>query len=343
MNQVPEEKRESLTKVFAIVGFVAIILFALWLAVQIVSVIPSAFSSLASLADSVYNYDKQQDLVVSTPNSVVNAGESVTVVWTKMRNDGVYSFSYKCTDGVAIDAKDAAGQVVSVVCGTPLSLDAMTSIDLIVASEKSRFVDVAYTITFNQTGVKDSSLSTTKTITVVNPSVPTVGAQAPVIQTPATQTPTTPTVVAPTVVKKPIQVVGTPTTIKKYIYAVPVSNPNGKTDLQITYLGVGTLNGKVFTPATAIKTTQNGAIQFEIKNIGTKTSDAWDYTADLPAGIAYTSGSQLALKPNERAVITLGFEGVTQTGVQKFGVHLNAKNDINKNNDAFTWSVVIVK
>lgn len=339
MNQVPEEKKESLTKVFAIVGFIAIILFAVWLAVQIVSLIPSAFSSLASLADSVYNYDKQQDLVVATPNSVVNAGESVTVTWTKMRKEGVYSFTYKCTDGVAIDAKNAAGEVVSVACDTPFSLDGKTSVDLIVASEKFRFVDVSYTITFSQIGVKNSALSTTKTITIVNPSVPTAGTA----QTPATQTPATPTVAATTTVKTPSHVAGTPTTVKKYIYVVPTSNPNGKIDLQVTYLGVGTLNGKVFTPATAIRTDQNGAIQFEIKNIGTKTSDVWDYTAALPASITYASGPQLALKPNERAVITLGFEGVTQVGAQKFGVQLNAKNDVNKTNDAFTWSVVIVK
>lgn len=344
MNQVTEEKKESLTKTFAIVGFVAIILFTVWLAVQIVTVIPSAFSSLASLADSVYNYDNAQELVVVSNDSVINAGESFTITWTDMQNDGNYSFSYACTEGVAVDAKDSTGNIISLSCDTPLLLNEKTSLDLLIASEKFRFVDVPYTISFIGKGATGKTLATTKAITIVNASIPTGAnlAEEPVVEetTPIVATPTN-TVTPPA--KTPTYTAGTPIVTKKIIYTIPVSDPKGDTDLAVTFLGIGTLNGKVFIPTKNISVNENGAVQFEIKNIGTKTSDDWSYEVNLPSDITFSSDTQKPLKPNERAVITLGFEGISKVGTEKITVEVTAKNDIKKSNNDFTWAVTFVK
>lgn len=341
MNQVTEEQKGSLTKTFAIVGFIAIVVFAVWLAVQIVSVIPSAFSSLASLADSVYNYDSKKELVVSTKETVINAGESFSISWTTFKQDGIYTFSYACTEGVSVDAKSATGEIVSVACNTPLDLGNTSSLEVLIASEKFRFVDIPYTVTFTQKGVQDSTVTTTKTITIVNATIPTsanladgeaVNEDPKPVETPVITTP----------VKTPTYVAGKPTTIKKVTYSVPVSNPNGKIDLQVTYIGVGTLNGKTFTPSKSIDIDDEGALQFEVKNIGTKTADSWSYKAELPSDITYTSGDQKALKPNERAIITLGFEGIAKTGSETVGVTVTAKNDVAKTNNDFTKTIKIV-
>ena len=122
---------------------------------------------------------------------------------------------------------------------------------------------------------------------------------------------------------------------------MPVSNPNGIGDLQVTYLGSGTISGSTFVKLASIDMDRSGAIQFEIKNIGTKTVDSWSYEAKLPADINYTSGSQKALKPNERAIITLGFEGLRKKGTEKVGVSITAKSDIKSSNNKVSGSVVI--
>ena len=335
MEQVPEEQKTALTKTFAIVGFIALLIFVVWLAVQLVSIVPSAFSSLASLADSVYNYDKNQELVVSTGNSVVNAGESFTITWTQMRSDGTYSFSYKCTEGVALDAKNSEGEVVSLACDTPLDLQGATSLDVLIASEKTRFVDVPYTLTFTKSNDSENQLSTSKTITIVNATIPTSGV---IVKNDAPD----PIVTKPVAAPKPVYVPPTTTTVSKVVYKAPVSNPNGVIDLQISNLKVGTLtSGKVFVPSKTLDEDKTGAIQFEVTNIGTKTSGVWSYGAHLPSDITYTSPLQVVLKPQERAIITLGFEGIDAKGTQKFDVKVTATGDTKTSNNAVASSVKV--
>jgi hypothetical protein len=339
MEQVPEEQKTALTKTFAIVGFTALLIFVVWLAIQLVSIIPGAFSSLASLADSVYNYDKNQELVVSTGNTVVNAGESFTITWTQMRGDGTYAFSYACTEGVALDAKNSVGEVVSLACDTPLDLGTATSLDVLVASEKARFVDIPYTITFTKANDSDNQLSTKKTITIVNVTIPTSGVI--VVEDTDTEVVKTPTPVVTT--PKPVYVRPKTTTGTKVVYRTPVSNPNGVIDLQISNLKAGTLtSGKIFVASKTIDEDKNGAIQFEIKNIGTKTSGTWSYVAHLPSDITYTSPIQVVLKPQERAIITIGFEGIDKKGTEKFDVKVTATGDFKTSNNSVSSSVKIV-
>ena len=154
MNQVPEEKKDSVTKTLAILGFVAVIILIVWLAVKVVALIPSAFSSLASIADSVYNNQGNKELTVSTKNSVVNAGESFTVSWTKMRGDGTYGFEYACTEGVSVDIRKKTGAVETIDCATFIDLDEDTELDVLINSEKTRFIDVEYSVIYTQEGAE---------------------------------------------------------------------------------------------------------------------------------------------------------------------------------------------
>jgi hypothetical protein len=343
MNQsTDEQKKESLTKILAIAGFLAIIIFAVWLAVQIVSILPSAFSSLASLADSVYNYDKEAEFEVATEKSVVNAGESFTITWTQLDGEGAYTFSYKCVDGVAIDIRKD-GEILSVACDTAVDLGNVTSLEVQVQSEKARFVDIPYTITWSKTN-SDDVVTKEATITVANASIPTGGVatddededdETPTAQPATPAAPTTP-------VKKPTYTAGTPVTITKLVYTIPASDPKGTIDLQVTFLGVGTLVGKTFVPKAVLDADDQNALQFEVKNIGTKTAQDWSYEANLPAGISYEGDDQKELKPNERAVITLGFDGLTRDGSEKISVEVTAKNDIKKSNNEFTKTIKII-
>lgn len=349
MNQVTEEQKSAVTKSFAIIGFVAAILFAVWLAVQVVSVIPSAFSSLASLADGVYNYREQSELVVANANSVVNVGEVTAINWSEAEIEGYFTFSYKCTDGVAVNLH-IGGEKVALDCNEAFDLEQTHTIEISVESEKERFVDLAYTVTFNpEVG---QTIATDSKVTVVNQNISTSSeteedtvaeteetAEEEIVEEPA------PEVAGEnTTTNEGGLTAGTPTTIEEIIYAIPTSDPNGTTDLAIKYLGVGILDtNNRFIQAGSIQKDQTGAFQFEVRNIGTKTSEEWSYQAKLPAQIDYNSSEQAPLKPNEKAVITIGFEGISQTGNEIFSVSIDTDEDTNASNNSFTWAITIVE
>lgn len=349
-NQVPEERKVALTKTFAIVGFVAIILFAVWLSVQVVSLMPSAFSSLASLADGVYNYKPNSDMMVTTKNSVVNASETFTINYTTASEDGLYTFSYECVDGVALSVM-VENTFVATNCDTPVAIDGSGSTELSIESEKQRFTDVAFTITF--TGVDGAELAADNQVTIVNASIPTTVAVATGAETDdsisigtisdiQTGTYPEPEVAGESVSPTTPITVGQPEIVEEFIYAIPTSDPNGTVDLAVRFLGVGILtDNNTFIRTGVIGLGQTGSFQFEVKNLGTKTSDEWSYETTMPGDIDYESDTQAPLKPNERAVITLGFTGLTQTGVESFGAAIETDEDVLESNNHFISAVTI--
>ncbi len=310
-----EQAKPKISKPVAIAGFVVIIAFIAWVSVQIVSFAPQAFSSLASLSQGISNYrnsisaDNDAALAVASNLKLTDAGKPVIITWDKDTREGTYAFSYKCLDGVTIDIVDGEG-LRSIACDTRYSLGMANMVTIVVNSEKVRHIDVPYTISFmrqNDTGPVRSGDSV---LTITNESISEVATATPdgsVLgeedvkdETPTSATPTTPATPKP----KPV-VVAEPVT--EYVYEIPVSNSNGYTDLATSFLNTGDIvNGKFV--ARSIERDGNGAFQFEVKNIGTKTSGTWTYTVTLPDGDTYTSPKQTALKPNERAVISLGFD-----------------------------------
>ena len=83
---------------------------------------------------------------------------------------------------------------------------------------------------------------------------------------------------------------------------------------------------------------EKGAIQFEVKNYGSKTSDTWEFEVSLPNGGTYSSDEQEPLKPNERAVLTIGFP-TTDDSQHTFVVTIDESTDRNSLNDRFTQTV----
>lgn len=255
-------------KTLAIVGFIAVVAFGVWLAVQIVSLVPNAFSSLASIADSVHNYDPTTEEVVD---------DEVT----DEENDRIFG----------------------------LDEDEVIVLD----SEAYPEDDVMF----------DDEDATDDTDTdYVEPAV--------VTESPST--PATPYV--------PLE----PRFIETVTYSVPTSDPNGKVDLATKIVAVGhlTTSGN-FVQGANIDNDSRGAFQFEVMNLGTKTSDKWDFAAKLTGGQTYKSPTQLPLKPQERAVFTLGYDNVGDDGISVIGVTIQSDEDTNPANDSFTWAVSIVE
>lgn len=350
MNTIPPENqnKDTILKSLAVGGFIGLIIVIAWLGIQLVHVLPTAFTSLASIADTVYNYEEVTiDITKST--EVANVGESFSLSWQVPKTPGDFMFSYTCTDGVAVDLRTVGSAIAPVTCGQPYRLGNVSGVDVSVSAEKNRFTDIPYTISFVPRGAESAVTTTAGTITVVNasistppvatiPDIPTATPPTEPVTTPPPVTPvTTPTkpVVKPKPTTKPI-------TTQTYSYVIPVSNPNGFTDLAATMSRIGTISNGTFLSNGVIDNDTSAALLFEIKNTGTKTSDTFTYTVLLPNGTSYTSPTQVALKPNERARIALGFDVGDIIGTKSFSVSVGNAGESNLGNNGFTGSVTIV-
>lgn len=365
MNDVSQkQKKDSILKSLAILGFVGIIILIAWLSIRLVTIIPSAFTSLASLAESVNDQQpvvtsdtELKTITVTSSTSLLNTKETVTASWGEATVPGSFTFAYQCTDGIAIDLIEAEG-TKSIDCDTNYNIGNVTSLAFTVDSEKDRYADVRYTVSFLGTNDTTPRASGTAQITVINSDIKNVlattattteekGEANAVEETDSPNSPETPiteTVIEPIIPKPTVTESVRPNPPKyeqQYTYTIPVSDPNGRIDLGTRYLNLGTITNNTFVPGT-VKQNGSGAIQFEVKNYGSKTSGTWTYSVTLPNGDNYKSPIQTALKPNERAILTIGFP-VTATNSHTFIVIVSETSDQVVLNDSFQQKVTFAK
>lgn len=376
MNKVTEAKKSQVLKTLAIIGFLAVIALIAWFSVQLVNVAPNAFSSLASLADSVQQYqnqivdqreDKQDSsgtlLVVTSNKSLVDTGETIVLNWTEARVPGSYVFAYDCADGVAIDIVSEDG-VRSVACNTNYNIGNVNTLAIAVDSEKDRYADVTYSLSFLGTSDVEPSATDSANLTVVNTKIALVTeTETEIVETEtnivaeeeiSTETEVAPEVVTETSEENTVEeVISEPETQpevpepetvtyeQQFTYTIPVSDPNGRVDLSTRFLSVGTIVDNQFYTGD-VYAIGEGAIQFEVRNLGTKTSEEWTFRVSLPNGQQYDSGTQAVLKPNERATITIGFPAPERSG-HTFTVTLDTEEDGNALNNQFSQTVSFVQ
>jgi hypothetical protein len=328
---IETEKKSVVLKSLAILGLIFIISFIAWLSVRIVAIAPSAFSSLASLASGigdareeiVEEMSEPEVLVVTSTVTDVAASEPVVINWDKVDATGTYAFRYQCIDGVSIEVTGVDG-FRNISCDTSYNLGDAENLTLIINSSQTRFADIAYSVSFIKTNATSPSFVGENKLTVSNLAIvdPTAPVEEPVEETPVVPetpvaTPTLPPVVAQ----------------EEFVFEIPVSNPNGIPDLTARFLTIGDIVNNRFVAGT-VEQNETGAVQFEIRNIGNKTSESWTFTVELPDGSEYTSTTQTPLRPNERAVLALSFEadgGSTFT----FEVEVETDEDRTEANNRF--------
>lgn len=125
-------------------------------------------------------------------------------------------------------------------------------------------------------------------------------------------------------------------------YKTPVSDPNGYTDLQASFVAVGHMtSGGRFMPTNVIEEGKYSALQFAVKNIGTKTSGEWHFGAELPGGSTMNSKVQKPLKPSETSTLTVVFTP-NEDGRERASVTVFGGNDISLTNNSFDVNVEVV-
>lgn len=339
MNTVTPERKARITKALAVIGFVVIIGFIAWSSVQIVRHAPKAFTSLASIAGSLSQYQTQLDnkdtVAFTSTLEKVDNGKPATITWHKATLAGSYSFSYACTDGVLLDIVDTEG-LRSITCGTSYGLGDTDTVTVVVNSEKKSEQALTYTVTFTP----DKGLGLTQT---ASSSVLVSNANAKENTTTATKNnwrdnvlskPTTTLVVTGTPpTKAPTKTGSSP--------VVTTPSTKGFVDLVTHYKATGVIDGNTFK-AGALHKNSEGAVQFSITNAGTMTSDTWSYSVVLANGFTYVSPLQSPLLAGETATISVGFS-TDDASTHTFIITAAEKSDINLTNNNDTARVTILK
>jgi hypothetical protein len=336
--QAAAEKKRKVLNILAILGFLAMIILVAWFAILAVRVLPSAFSSLANLAETINGRGSDRTIDVNISKSDVVSGDEITLSWGTSTLPGTYTFSYECIEGVAIEIRrDDTTRVVR--CDTVYSLGETDEVRLFITSEKLDEVSIPYTITFLRTNDTTARASVDGTIAVAREgevSTPEIVPEVPdqeVVVTPEVSTPSTPAPTTP--------VVPRPTNRTEYYSYIPTSDPKGTTDLRVTFIEMGVVDGdRLLGRSTFTGTTEN-FFRFEVRNVGTKTSGEWSYTATMPGDADFDRDDQKALKPNERAIITVRFPIEKRSGSEQVKIAIKTDDDRVSSNNTLSWSANI--
>jgi len=327
MSENENGKRNKLTSILAIVGFIVIIAIGIWGAVNAIRLAPQMFSTLASPFSRV-----SDEIDIQVPSSSINSNTPFELTWKHDGKDGVYAFSYRCRPGLQFQAPQPDGTYLPINCESPYNIQSNeNTLRLIPISKINRFLDVPFVIAYiNSDG--EIAAEGSQMITVVNssesesPDTVSMGN----LDDNSSQTPTTP--------RAPTPITPNP--------ATPTS-PANLPDLSVRILGVGSINPntRTFVPASILSAVNIGAVRFEIINNGTKASGVWGFSANLPTNppFKYTSERQRSLNPGDRIEYTIQFDQLVR-GTNTFIIHAdptNSVDELSKANNIATQAIVV--
>lgn len=330
-DQEAPKSSSMVVKTFSVVGFIAIVILAAWLSVQVIRYTPGALSTAAVNLTSLFRGGDEDGLRLALPSRVVDSGAEVTLT-VEGDQSASHTFSYECAEGVSLSVKNAEGVATTVECGAEHAFEGTTLV-FVPSSSGARYSDVNLTIAAvledGSKGATDSAL-----LTVENKNAE--GGVA-TDEKPAAGNATASVTPAPQPVTREVP--------------APASDPNGYSDLKVTLIGTGVVASKngneTFTRVSPIPSNKRGAVKFVVENVGTKTSEKdWYFEAELPIEgdktYDYQSKDQPALRPGDKIEFTLSFDDILEDDKGTITVTLKPEGkDQNSGNNKFETTVRI--
>ena len=284
-----EKRRNTVLKMF---GLLAIVLALIGAMIVTLILVPRFIGFVSNFSFNIFGGD-ETETIVTADRTRIASGEIALLTWNgPVRMTGVYSLTVPCKDGIV--AAFHTGEQIS--CDQPFFF---TSADNTVAyrlyntsgSEQSIPAYINY-----KNEEEDESIIGDTFVNVTH------GVGAPATGTPVTPSePTTPVVVTPPSTPT------TPTTPSK------PTTPTSQTiaDLTLTLTDIGWLDdNNVFRSGSNAPANAKSAIKFTVRNIGSRASGAWSFTAQLPsaANPNYQSPVQNSIGAGGSSEFTLGFD-----------------------------------
>ncbi len=308
-----------------ILAVIALIVLGAW---AIITIVPRAISSVASVGTSLTSLFKpKESLSVSPSSETVQTGTPVELTWdhvSKSAAEGNYILSFPCVTGVTVKIRTASSGDQSIPCERSIGLGTNMKVTLIPVSASARFTDLPFSIVFVKKGETQAAFKADTSITIVNEKIAdttsTTGGTTDNGGTNPTISPTPKPTTKPT----------------------PAPVPAGKPDLTITVLSVGVIDANnAFIAKSGVNPGERAAVRFEVANDGSSATGAWSFSALLPTSDerVYNSDTQRSLGAGDRIEYTLGFANLSAAGqnVMTIGVDESERvSESNENNNSAT-------
>ncbi len=326
-NDKTGESKGVAMNIFAILGFIAILLAGLWATTQLVKQVSNMSLNLNIPNVNIFSKDK---LTLIEGSELIYSGKPTAIKWIigdkyKENEGATIALAYKCQKGLYVKVKTADDDTYRALpCNAPYTMPATsTEMVIIPVLTQGNAGELKYSITYNpQESSKLKRQSVQGALQVA------IGEGSPnATESSITDTPDTTadisTTTAPTTTTKPSVTTTTtkaPTYTKVVRTVVPVrtSDPNGLPDLTVSVTNV-------ITDSTTKLTT----VRIEVSNQGTKLAQGWTLSAVLPTEPAYTyvSAPQQALYSGEKAEMLMTFDK-TKSGIQDLKLTVDPNNTI---------------
>lgn len=343
--QQPAENTATKTalNIFAILGFVALLVIGIWSAIQVITFVPRLFGG-ETLSLSLPSFGNSSDIEVALSQSRIESGKPMTVSWERGDDmDGILSFAYACKEGFHFEI---AGKPVA--CNAPYNIPASeTELTVVPVLLQGDTIDAPLAVTYTDSegeSVRDTqTLAVEKgsgsiykppthggkegTLTLGGSNADTKGGDSQV----TTATPPAPTPAKPQTVQRTVRTVRVP--------VVRPSDPFGTADLQVAMMSIGAINAQgMYEPKGIVRAFERGAAKFKVTNLGTKETGTWTFTASLPTArqYAFQSQPQASIMPGASIEIFLTFDQLAP-GPRNFTVSVdpfNAIRELNEQNNA---------
>jgi hypothetical protein len=299
------------------------------MSVSIVRYAPKAFSSLASVAESVNSYPQSNTDKIKFTHDITTTETNapVTISWNKDPRAGTYAFSYACADGLSLDIVDTDG-LRSTSCDTRYSIGDTDKLTFIASADKAESSLLSYAISFSTIADSDITRLGQGELTVRNTNY-------------LAETPTKVTDFVPDTITPPIQpeapIVNQDVAVKPTKITPVVNQRPAFTDLVVVYRGIGRISGSNFI-AGSVNSNDTGAVQFSIINQGSASSDDWTYAVTMPDGDTYISPLQAPLRSGERSTIAINFDSNDKSS-HEFQIVVAEETDIYLQNNIVSKTV----
>jgi len=150
-----EESRGVAMNIFAVLGFIAILIAGLWATVQLVKQISNLSFDFNKPTISMPTFGSDEELAIVANTNALNSGESAKVQWTlgsdaKSAEGSVLTFSYACKAGAYIKVGEAAtGSYRAIPCNAPYTVPATdTELSIIPVLTTIETGELAYSIKY---------------------------------------------------------------------------------------------------------------------------------------------------------------------------------------------------
>ncbi len=315
-------------KILVLIGLIILLIVGILLPIKLV---PNAVTGVKSFFSSLFGRNDTVEL--STSKDQIMSGEAFTLSWNgDVRTDGSYILSYPCRDNVQLETSlsEAHGKIA---CNTQFFFSPIdNTLELTAYTNQNGVKDIPVTLSFLPNTSSDIKTLADITLSVENPN-----------GTPIAATSTKPVAIVPTPTPTPstggekvtpVAPVKKPTVTRSH----KVSNPNGIADLRVTVMNVGYMNAKTtnFVPSSTVQPYQRPAVKFVVRNIGTKNTGAWNFTANIPSKnrSTYSAYNLPNLGPGDAIEYTLGFENINDVRDNYVTITVDPGNYIREISDA---------